>query len=775
MERRIGNLPAPATSLVGRQDLQREIVRALRASSLVTLMGPGGIGKSRLAIAVGESVLADYADGVWHIDLTTVPTGGDVDDAILGVLEREDRSAASSETRVLDAVRGRSMLLILDNCEHVVRSAALLSSQMLAASPGLRVLTTSRVSLDIVGEHVVAVDALPAPDPDTVQDAREAASFDAVRLLLARATDASPSFALDETNFREIAAICARLEGWPLAIELAASHLRSLTPLQLLDQFDDRLGLRSNDPTASPRHSSMRAVIAWSWELCDDAERTLWQRAAVFAADGFDLDAAREVCADEALPESEVWRVLDALVAKSILVAVRTRSTMRFRFLETMREFGAQRQAAEDRARFERAHRDYYLGVTAGALAAWDTREQVPSISRGRLEKANIMKALEWSLSTPGEADAALQIAGRMRYHWAIDGSLREGRKTLTRALDATSVDAPGRAEALCALAWVTELQGDADACAVAIAGGVSAARAAGDERTYARIRVLESTAQMWDGDIEAAVAGLQDGLALATRLEDIGTSLFASMLLVLGLTEAGRWDQGERVAAEALAISERSGEVWGRSQLLWALGYSRWVAGDADAARETIRSALHLRLDFDQTGRALQLETLAWIAASRRDYPRAALLFGGVRELWRRLGTSISAFGVAFAGHSRACEASLRNALPADRFEAQTAAGARLPLRELVDYAMGHEKIGPEAGDRRLTRRENEVAELLGEGLSTLEIADRLVLSARTVEGHVTHAILKLGLGSRTQLAVWAAKRAAARASRPTTTVPLR
>jgi predicted ATPase/DNA-binding CsgD family transcriptional regulator len=766
MERRIGNLPVPATSLIGRHHLQRDIARALRTSRLVTLVGPGGIGKSRLAIAVGRSVCSDYPDGVWHVDLTTVPPGGAVDDAILTVLEREDRSSASSGTRVLDVVRGRSLLLILDNCEHVARQAALVSSQLLATSPALHILTTSRVALETIGEHVVPVDALAIPDPSTVSDAREAASFDAVRLLVARATDASPSFALDDTNYREIAAIGARLEGWPLAIELAASHLRSLTPTQLLDQFGDRLSLRSNDPATSPRHSSMRAVIAWSWELCNDAERILWQRAAVFAADGFDMDAAREVCADEVLPAGDMWRVLDSLVAKSILVVVRSRSAMRFRFLETVRQYGWEQLTIEDRSRFERAHRDYYVGLTDAALAAWGTGEQTMSISRGRLEKANIMKALEWSLSTPGEADSALRIAAGMRYHWAIDGSLREGRTTLTRALEASRPDAPDRPEALCALAWVTELQGDEQACAEALAAGASAALAADHQSTYAHLLALESAAQLWRGEISAAVSGLQSAQELAMTLQDVGTSVFASMLLVLALTEAGRWVEAEQVAAGAVKVSERSGEVWNRSQLIWALGYSRWVAGDPDAARGTIVSALELRLDFDQTGRALQLETLAWIAASQREYARAATLFGGVGQLWRRLGTSISAFGVQFASHSRACEQSLRNALPADRFDAQTTAGARLPLADLVEYAMGHELGETDTADRRLTRRENEVARLLGEGLSTVDIADRLVLSTRTVEGHVTRAASKLGLHSRTQLAVWAAKRASGLAS---------
>jgi non-specific serine/threonine protein kinase len=443
---------------------------------------------------------------------------------------------------------------------------------------------------------------------------------------------------------------------------------------------------------------------------------------------------------------------------------------MRFRLLETMRQYGSEHHDPQDRARIERAHRDYYLGMTGAALAAWETPEQVNSIMTGRLEKANIMKALEWSLSTPGEAAAALQIAGRMRYHWAIDGSLREGRKILSRALQATPSDAPARPDALSALVWVLQLQGDADACELAIREGVAAARAIGDQRTYARLRIHESTEQMWKGDIARAVSGLEDGLELATRIGDIDASLFASMLLVLGLTEAARFDDAERVAADALAASERAGEVWGRSQLLWALGYSRWVAGDDAVAQDTIHAALALHLDFDQTGRALQLETLGWIAVSRREYTRAATLYGGARELWRRLGTSISAFGVAFAGHSRTCGESMRAALPIDRFDTLAAAGSRLPLGDLIEYAMGHELSQADSGDPRLTRRENEVARLLGEGLGTVEIAERLVLSARTIEGHVMHATLKLGLESRTQLAVWATKRATAPASRPTT-----
>jgi predicted ATPase/DNA-binding CsgD family transcriptional regulator len=772
MEPRVGFLPVPATSLVGRRNSQRHIAQALRSASLVTLVGPGGIGKSRLAVAVGDAVRLEYPNGVWHVDLTTVPTGGAIDDAILAVLGRGDHSAASSEMRLNDVVREKSMLLILDNCEHVARRAALVTSQVLAASPGLRVLATSRVALDTVGEHVVPVEALSTPDPKAVQDAHDTASFDAVRLLLARASAASPSFTINKFNFREVAEICARLEGWPLAIELAASHLRSLTPAQLLERFDDRLALSSKDPNSSPRHSSIRAVIAWSWELCEPTEQILWRRASVFAADGFDLDGARAVCADATLPGEEIWRVLDSLVAKSILVTVRAGSSMRFRFLETVQQFGQERQAHDERARCERSHRDYYLWMTATALAAWDTADQVSSIHTGRIEKANVTKAVEWSLTTPGEEDAGLQIAAQMRYHWAIDGSLREGRKTLTQALQSTTPASPARPAALWVLAWVTMLQGDTDACAAALAEASETARAVGDVSTSARVQVLGATALLWEGEIEAAVSGLQSGLDFFLESGDVGTVLFTSMLLVLALAEAGRYERAEEVAAAAVAASETCGEVWGRSQVLWALGYCRWLADDSDAAQETVRCALDLRLDFDQAGRALQLETLVWIAASRREYARAAMLFGGVRELWRRLGTSISAFGIRFAGHSRTCEVTLGKALAVNRFEAHATAGKQLQLEHLVEYALGHTMTESDMGERHLTRRENEVARLVGEGLSTTEIAERLVLSARTIEGHLTHALAKLGLRSRTQLALWAAKRASANAALRTTSI---
>lgn len=759
----LGSLPVPATSMVGRADSLREVVRALRKVPLVTLTGPGGIGKSRLAIAVAESERAHYGDGVWHVDLSNVPAGGPIDEAILESLTRGDHSMTPSGRRLNDVVAGKRMLLILDNCEHVSRQVSVVTSDMLATARGLSVLATSRIALDSVGERVVQVPPLAVPDPDLVTDAAEVRAFDGVRLLVARAMAASPSFDLDQSNFREVAAVCSRLEGWPLAIELAASQLRSLTPAQLLETLDDRLALCSKDPATIARHTSLRAVIGWSWELCEPAARTLWQRASPFA-DGFDLDAARQVCSDERLPSEEIWRVMDSLVSNSILVATRGPSSLRFRFLETVRQFGREQlDLSAERVHYDRRHRDYFRSMTADAARAWDTAEQTASIRKIRAEKANITRALGWSLATPGEEEAGLEIAAHLRYHWAIDGSIRDGRRWLQRALDATTTDAGMRPTALWVLAWVTILQGDAGACSAALDEARELALARDDRIASTRAQVLRATALLWVGDAHNAVTSLRSALEFFRGAEDPGALLFTSMMLILALAEAGSAEEAESVATEALSVSGRSGELWGRAQSLWALGYCRWLAGDHEAAHTLVESSLNLRLDFDQTGTALKLETLVWVAASRREYERAATLLGGVQQLWKRLGTSISAFGIHFARHAHECEEALRLTMSAARFDSRVAAGRALHVEELINYALGKALANSSPDERHLTPRENEVSRFVGEGLSTEEIAERLTLSVRTVEGHLTHALAKLGFRSRTQLALWAAKRSAA------------
>jgi predicted ATPase/DNA-binding CsgD family transcriptional regulator len=759
-----GQHPIGSAPLVGRLAPRRAVARTIESSALVTLTGAGGIGKSRLALAVAETIASEFVDGVCWIDLSTLPVNGSVDEAILSVLTAVDHSREPSIARLADVLRDRQMLLVLDNCEHVLKRVASFTASVLVVARGIRILATSREVIGSPHERVIPVEPLSLPPDD--RGVLDASTFEAVALFVQRAMAVRADFALDEANVGDVVAICRELEGWPLAIELAASRVRSLTVQQIRDDLKDRMAvLRTRDALAPERHQSLRAVVDWSWRLCDPTERMMWRRTAVFAADGFDLEAARLVCSDEQLPVATTWDVLDRLVSKSILVAFPRGGRMRYRFLDTMRHYGDERRTEAGEAdELDRRHRDYCLMVAADAFRGWDTERQRESIELVRVNKANLVRAMEWSLSTPGESNAALDIAWRMVYHWAIDGSLRDGRRWLTRTLEAADHDASGRAMALWALVWVIVLQGDSDGADQALREMEASIPA--DPGVDARIGVFRGFEALRDDDIHHAVDLLTAAVDRFGSSGEAGGSIFASMLLVLAQAQAGSFDQSDGIVARAVSLSERCGERWGRAQLWWALGYARWLQGDSDAALELIRRGVELiahgidlGLDFDRVGFALKLEVLAWIAASRREYERSARLLGAARATWDAVGASIEAHGLYMVRHAQHCEEILKRAMPIERLEANLDAGAALSFESLLAYATGEADpaLGP-GQDVRLTRREREVSEQLGRGLGSQEIAAQLSLSARTVEGHIGRAMMKLGFDSRTKLAAWAA-----------------
>ncbi|SFA72139.1 Predicted ATPase [Amycolatopsis marina] len=450
-------LRAGLTSYVGRTAESGEIRRLLGTARLVTLTGPGGVGKTRLAAQVATTVSRAFTDGVVDVALAEVRDARLLTGLLAHRLGLYDQSNQSRVDAVLDHLREQRVLLVLDNCEHLVDGCAELVSTLLRWCPHLVVLTTSRRSLGVAGEHVLTVPPLTLP-PDDLPSPGDLLAYDAVRLFVERARSMCSSFRLTSDNGQDVVRVCRQVDGLPLAVELAAARIRALSPRQIADRLDDRLALLSTGEHGVPdRQRSLRATVDWSFALCTEVERAVWSRCSVFAG-SFDLAGAEYVCAGEGVRRGEVLAAVDSLIDMSVLLREESGPTVRYRMLEVLRDYGHERLVDRgEEVVLARRHRDYYDQLTENADNEWFGPRQLEWMDRLRAEHANLRVALAWSLRAPGEASAALRIATRVFEYWAMRGSAREGRDWIDRALAAVPDETEGRAialsmSALCAL-----------------------------------------------------------------------------------------------------------------------------------------------------------------------------------------------------------------------------------------------------------------------------------------------------------------------------------
>lgn len=752
-----GNLPAAVTSFIGRKREISDIRKSLATSRLVTLTGVGGVGKTRLAIEAANESRKAFADGVWLADLSAVNDSALVARTVANTLGIPDQSTKSALDQLAEFLADRRTLLVLDNCEHLVHACAVLADHLLRCCEGLRILTTSRQTLAITGERIFTVPPLSVPGPCESEEAF--AEYEAPALFLDRAAAIQPDLELPDGKRETVARLCARLDGLPLAIELAATRLRSLPIEQIIERLEDRFGLLTGGSRAAlPRQRTLRALIDWSYDLCSPAERLLWSRLSVFAGE-FDLAAAEGVCAGEDLPREDVLDLIDRLVAQSILVVTPSESGPRYRLLETIRQYGTEKLAESgEETTLRRRHRDFFLALGEGIAARWNGPGQEAGLARLRADHRNLRAALEWCASDPGSRREGLALVAALRYHWCVDGFLSEGRRWLDRmlALPGTSTVEPElRAKALWVAAWATLLQGDYDIVETRLD---ECEMFASEPATLGRMAGIRGSLAHFRGDRTEAAQHFERSLALlSATTEQDGILLNLFQLNILRLNKP--LDDGFDAGKEAIALAERLGERCVRSYALWSVGFESWIRGDPASACEWVREALMIQRGFnDHTGVAIMLELLAWIATDAGEYRRSARLLGAVHALWQTLGSSISAFGAHLSHRHAHCQWTTLRALRTEAFQNAFAEGTRMYRAEAICYALG-EGTGdhsPEDTDRVLTPRERQVAELVTQGLSNRKIAESLVVSPRTVEGHVEHILAKLGFTSRAQIAAW-------------------
>ncbi|MGW4335900.1 protein kinase domain-containing protein [Rhodococcus koreensis] len=761
-----GKLPLELTSFIGRRHDLTEAKRLLSTSRLVTLTGMGGVGKTRLALRVAADTARAFDDGVWLIELGELRDASLLVDVMAASLRLRDRSTRPVQDVVVEFLTARRLLLVLDNCEHLVDAVADLAETLLRSCPRLRILATSREALGIDGEAALRVPPLTVPDPDRSPSLKGLPRYDAVTLFAERAAAAVPDFTLTEDNKGAVAQICRRLDGVPLPLELAAARLRALSPQQILERLTDRYALLTRGSRDAPtRQQTLRVCIDWSHELCTPREQQVWGRLSVFSG-GFELDAVEGICAEDMTPD-DVLDAVTSLVDKSILIREEHRGLVRFRLLETLREYG--RDKMQETYRYEilrRRHRDWFQQLAVRAEAEWISARQVAWIARLEREQPNLREAMEFCLTEPGEAEAGLQIAAALYQFWFARGLLSEGRHWLDRAL-ACHGGEPTRARlgVLYASTVLSGMQGDLPAATKR----AEQCRELADQLGGVSMRALAThaagTVALYGGDLTRAVACFDDASAVFRADGDLLRQIQALVGLAFACGLRGDTIRADAAHEEVLALTAPRGESLCRAYSLCTLGRVVWKQNHQRGVGLLKESLRLMRKVDDPLGSARCVEALAWIAADEHNARRATVLMGAAEALWRAVGTSSGIYPNMLAYHEE-CERSTRRALGEREFEAAFRHGKALSFEDIVAYALDERPPAvaqPARTATTLTKRERQVANLVAQGLTNKAIATKLVISQRTAQGHVEHVLAKLGFTSRAQIAAWVVEQAQA------------
>ena len=589
------NLPAPLTSFVGRQKEIDEITKCIAEKRMVTLTGSGGSGKTRLCLQAGAACLDQFADGVWLAELAPVTSPSLVPQTLLSIFNLREDSQRSALEVLIDYLRTKSLLLLIDNCEHLIGDCARITETLLQTCPKLKILATSREALGIPGEFSYRVPSLGIPDPADVHSLENLEKVDSIRLFIERAQTAKPEFALTEDTAAFVAQICSRLDGIPLAIELAASRVKVLTPEQIAARLDDRFHLLTGGSrTALPRQQTLRAAIDWSYSLLSEEEKTIFRRLAVFLG-GWTLEAAESVCGEER-NGSDILDLLTRLVDKSLLLIEETPGGMRYHRLETIRQYSREKLFDTDEVETVRdRHLDFYVHFAELVDEKLKSREQEAWHKRMAAEQDNLRAALEWGLSR--DPDRALRIAGAANLFWTAGGYSAEGFRWTRDALERV-----GKSP---------------------VYAGTTA-----EQRRIARAKALCGLTRLYLslGDNASAKGAAEESVALYRRSGDGRGLAFALVVLAYPLDFLGERDRAESILQESYSIAQAEGDVYVQCRSLNIL--ARVIIAlhqDLDLARQYIEESLRLAREAGLRSQEAQArEILATIAIHTNDYQSA-------------------------------------------------------------------------------------------------------------------------------------------------------
>ena len=748
------SLPKPLTSFIGREHELAQAKQLLRDSYLVTLTGPGGSGKTRLCVALATAVAGDYPDGVYFVPLAPVRDPGLVPSTIAQSIGLQDARDRPLMEHLVSQLRERRLLIVLDNFEHLLDGAPVVT-RLLEETRAVRILVSSRSSLRVSGEQECPVPPLAVPEEDARPTAASLAACESVRLFAERAAAAVPGFTLDDENAVAVAAIARRLDGLPLAIELAAARVKLLPPQAILPRLDHSLGLLTGGRRDLPdRQQALRATIAWSYALLTEGARRLLATCSVFAG-GASLEVIETVCdaaVDIGLP------VLDGvaeLVDQSLLRQVPRPGLVRYAMLETIREYAAERlEAMPEAERARSAHAAAFLALveTGGRPHAGLARKEW--LERVDTEHNNIRAALGWYREH--DPRAALRLAASMSAFWSLRGHHTEGRQRLGELLSLVPEPGAARGSALNGASWLAIDQGDYADAAAMLSESIELSRALGDTVGEAIATVYLGRCQMSRRDIAGGAPHVERAVALVSQTGDGPATAFVTfysglVALLTGQLEAacGLFDRCAAMAA-ALDLEPLSA----RARLMF--GFPLLDLGELAAARAALAESFPVCMDVgDRWVVQIGLAGFAGLAA-KTGRPRLALRLAGAGDAYRDANEFSMPEPIAEIVGRWLAPARAKAGRAAGRLVAD---GRRLSPEQAVDLVLASEPddAPPPASRQALTRREAEVAALAARGLTNRDIAAQLFLSVRTVEVHVDHILTKLGFHTRTQLAAWA------------------
>ena len=632
------NLPIQLSSFVGRERELAQVKQMMTTSRLVTLVGAGGCGKTRLALRVAGELLAEYPDGVWLVELEALSDPALIVQKASSALRLGEESSRPQLDRLIDFLRTKHLLLVLDNCEHVISACAQLAETILRACPTVWILATSRETLSIAGEGTFGVSSLSVPDPSRlppggeVEDlASDLLAYEAVQLFVERAAAVQPNFRLTNAVAPAVAQICHRLDGIPLAIELAAARMKALSVDQIAARLDDRFQLLTGGSrTALPRHQTLQALIDWSYDLLADAERALLDRLSVFAG-GWTLEAAETVCAGNRVQAADVLDWLTRLVDKSLVLVEEQNGEARYRMLDTIQQYAREKLLRSgDVARVRARHLDFYVRVAEEAEPYLRSEDQLWWLNRLEAESYNARAALGWAQAS-GEMESGLRLAGALFLFWLLRGYADEGRRWLEGTLMLTGRPAHGpvRAKALRAAGFLAVSQGDGAAGRSQLDEGLTLFREAGDQAGISDSLLGLGRAAYFQGDYATARSLFEESLSVGRAAGYPWGSAQALYRLGMVLLIQGDYAQARTYFEESVAIFRKLGDRWGLSYSLTALGEEALRRGDYAIARSVLEESYSVFQELgSKSGTAMALSELGWLALSQGDYLAARSRF---------------------------------------------------------------------------------------------------------------------------------------------------
>ena len=745
--------PLGLTSFVGREREVTEVGRLLASHPLITLTGPGGAGKTRLASAAALEAVKDFEDGAWWVDLAPLSHPDLVPQAVAQALNVPETPTHSLTDAIAWDLRELEILIVLDNCEHLVGACARLADDLLHACPGLVVLATSREALGIGGERNFPVPPLSVPEPDHAQALESLQHYEAVRLFVERAKVAAPGFEVTEANAAAVARLCRRLDGMPLAIELAAARTRVLSVEQLASRLDESFDLLTgSNRTTMPRQRTLRAAIDWSYELLGDRERIVFRRLSVFAG-GFTLEAAEAVSTGGDIERDEILDLLTRLVDKSLLLAMDWDGEARYRLLETVGQYGQERlQESGEAEPVKERHAEYFLALAEEAEPELRGARQDEWLQRLDEERGNLRVALGWAVEGD-DAELGLRLAGALERFWWARGYLGEGRGWLERGLAARGpLSVSTRAKALNEAGWMALWQDDLVRAVELLEEGLASYKDLRDEPHIATSLTNLGHAALHQDDKARLKALCEDAETLRTRFTDRWA--IAELLVFLGMAALYEGDhEGATVLLEeGMATFRDIGDTQRVPICVTYLWMAALEGGDTGRAAALLEEDLRrLRsLEFK-----LQIQVYddlmgsAVLAALGRRPARATRLWGAAEDLREAIGLSIALWDHTPTDLGAQLSA-LRSHLDGAAFDAMWLEGRAMTPVEAIEYALRTEEAAPTAPSSLLSGRETEVLVLVAEGLTNPQVAGRLYLSPRTVGQHLRSVYRKLGVPSR-------------------------